>query len=239
LFRNPLMPNAARLAAAEALLKLESAPAVVTLLGALRRDNWQVRRNAAAVLGQLQAGWATDALIAALNDPHQAVQRTAAAALRRINSPDAIHAANAYDELQKRAGTQPLTPPESTPAESTEPPQPVPATPAAPPEASPPTEMPADSPTPTPSSTPDQAAIKSAVSRMAKWVETREMAAVSDADAEKTPDPDGQSAPADAKIEPAEPVSSTDDTKPSRPTAMRSPFQQADNKPTEEKPDSQ
>ncbi len=33
LFRNPLMPNAARLAAAEALLKLESAPAVVTLLG--------------------------------------------------------------------------------------------------------------------------------------------------------------------------------------------------------------
>src|SRR5258706_15088257 len=91
-FRSPLLPSNVRLAAAEALLELESAPAVVTLLGALRRDNWQVRRNAAAVLGQLQAAWATDPLIKALDDQNVTVRRTAAAALRRINTPEAITA---------------------------------------------------------------------------------------------------------------------------------------------------
>jgi len=108
-FRNPLLPNNARLAAAEALLKLESAPAVVTLLGALRRDNWQVRRNAAAVLGQLQAGWATEPLIKALQDPNVTVRRTAAAALRRIASPEAIVAAAAFEATQKKS-TQELDP---------------------------------------------------------------------------------------------------------------------------------
>ena len=101
-FRNPLLPNNVRLAAAEALLKLESAPAVVTLLGALRRDDWQVRRNAAAVLGQLQATWAAEPLIKLLNDPNQSVRRTAAAALHRISTPEAIRAAKSFDEAQAR-----------------------------------------------------------------------------------------------------------------------------------------
>src|SRR5258708_29849799 len=79
-FRNPLLPNNARLAAAEALLKLESAPAVVTLLGALRRENWQVRRNAAAGLGKLQGARATDPVIKALEDQNVTVRRTQAAA---------------------------------------------------------------------------------------------------------------------------------------------------------------
>ncbi|MEP7289616.1 MAG: HEAT repeat domain-containing protein [Chloroflexota bacterium] len=105
-FRNPLLPNHVRLAAAEALLKLESAPAVVTLLGAMRRDNWQVRRNAAAVLGQLQATWATEPLIALLQDPHQAVRRTAVAALRRIKTPEALKAADAFEELQIKIAMQ-------------------------------------------------------------------------------------------------------------------------------------
>ncbi len=105
-FRNPMMPNKVKLAAAEALLELESAPAVVTLLGALRRDNWQVRRNAAAVLGQLQAVWATEPLIRALEDENQAVQKTATAALQRMGTPEAIQAVKAYEEAQRRAAAQ-------------------------------------------------------------------------------------------------------------------------------------
>ena len=91
-FHNSTSPPAVRLAAAEALLKLKSAPAVVTLLGALRRDSWQVRRNAAAVLGQIQAIWAVEPLAEALHDSHPVVRRTAAAALKRIGSTEAITA---------------------------------------------------------------------------------------------------------------------------------------------------
>jgi hypothetical protein len=104
-FRNPLLPAPVRLAAAEALLTLESAPAVVTLLGALRRDNWQVRRNAAAVLGQLQATWAVQPLIQSLEDSNQVVRRTASAALRRIGTAEALAAANKYDESQAKLAT--------------------------------------------------------------------------------------------------------------------------------------
>ncbi len=96
LFQNASAPPAARLAAAEALLKLQSAPAVVTLLGALRRDTWQVRSNAAAVLGQIQATWAVEPLAQALGDTHPVVRRTAAAALRRIATSDAIAALRAH-----------------------------------------------------------------------------------------------------------------------------------------------
>lgn len=96
LFHNSSSPPQVRLAAAEALLKLQSAPAVVTLLGALRRDSWQVRRNAAAVLGQLQAVWAVDPLAEALRDTHPVVRRTAAAALRRIGTADAISALHTH-----------------------------------------------------------------------------------------------------------------------------------------------
>ena len=90
LFHGSSAPPAVRLAAAEALLELKSAPAVVTLLGALRRDSWQVRRNAAAVLGQIQATWAVTPLADALDDAHPVVRRTAAAALQRIGTSEAI-----------------------------------------------------------------------------------------------------------------------------------------------------
>jgi HEAT repeat protein len=118
-FRNPLLPNRARLAAAEALLKLESAPAVVTLLGALRKENWQVRRNAAAVLGQLQAAWATDALIKALDDPQPLVQRTVVAALRRLRTPEAVTAVAAYESAQQKMATQEMPPEEILSEETT------------------------------------------------------------------------------------------------------------------------
>ncbi|MCC7446379.1 MAG: HEAT repeat domain-containing protein [Anaerolineae bacterium] len=111
-FRNPLLPNKARLAAAEALLKLASAPAVVTLLGALRRDEWQVRRNAAAVLGQLQATWATEPLIKTLDDANQVVRRTALAALHRIGTPEALAAIKAFEESPHKRETQEVAPAE-------------------------------------------------------------------------------------------------------------------------------
>jgi hypothetical protein len=95
LFHNPSSSPAVRLAAAEALLELKSAPAVVTLLGALRRDSWQVRCNAAAVLGQIHAVWAVAPLTAALGDPHPVVRRTAAAALKRIGTAEAVAALRA------------------------------------------------------------------------------------------------------------------------------------------------
>jgi hypothetical protein len=95
LFHNASSPPAVRLAAAEALLELKSAPAVVTLLGALRRDSWEVRRNAAVVLGQIQAVWAIAPLAAALDDPHPVVRRTAAAALKRIGTAEAVAALRA------------------------------------------------------------------------------------------------------------------------------------------------
>jgi hypothetical protein len=95
LFHNPSSSPTIRLAAAEALLELKSAPAVVTLLGALRRDSWEVRRNAAAVLGQIQAVWAVAPLAAALDDPHPVVRRTSAAALKRIGTAEAIAALRA------------------------------------------------------------------------------------------------------------------------------------------------
>ncbi len=232
LFRNPLMPNAARLAAAEALLKLESAPAVVTLLGALRRDNWQVRRNAAAVLGQLQAGWATEALIVALNDPHQAVQRTAAAALRRISTPEAIRAADAFEEIQKHVGTQPLKPLE--PAET---PPSTPPTVAAPVE--PVSEASTIQPT-GPQSTLLEAAQPSTAASSPDEIKTVDLSVF----------PPASSPVVDTPIIPisghlprppwlhgkAEPPTSSDDTKPSRPTSLRSPLQQANTPDKDEQP---
>lgn len=95
-FQDSAVPAKVRLAAAEALLELQSAPAVVTLLGALRRDSWEVRRNAAVVLGQLQATWAVEPLAVALEDPHPIVRLTAAAALRRIGTAEALSALHAH-----------------------------------------------------------------------------------------------------------------------------------------------
>lgn len=99
-FRNLVMAPKVRLAAAEALLRLEAAPAVVTLLGALRKGEPSVRRNAAAVLGQLQAVWAVEPLIKALEDPQAVVGKTAAVALRRIGTPEAVQAAVRYEQAQ-------------------------------------------------------------------------------------------------------------------------------------------
>jgi HEAT repeat protein len=88
-FRNTAYNGHVRLAAAEALLALESAPAEVTLLGALRSRKWQLRRNAAAILGQLRADWAVVPLGVALHDEVEVVARTARAALKRIGTDEA------------------------------------------------------------------------------------------------------------------------------------------------------
>lgn len=149
LFQNASASSQSRLAAAEALLELKSAPAVVTLLGALRRDSWEVRRNAAAVLGQIQAIWAIEPLAAAMDDSHPIVRRTAAAALRRIGTTEAMVALRAHltpdiSRITPPLGTKSLsastlpepervTPPVSQPATpKTVPPPPVPAAPAQP-----------------------------------------------------------------------------------------------------------
>lgn len=103
LFRDVEQPAKLRLAAAEALLKLESTPASASLLGALRKPDWQVRRNAAGVLGQLKADWAVEPLIKVLwEDPHSAVRQTALAALRHIETPQAQAAVQEY--LQRQYG---------------------------------------------------------------------------------------------------------------------------------------
>ena len=112
-----------RLAAAEALIKLESAPVEVTLLAVLRNPDWRMRRNAAAVLGQLHADWAVSPLIAALRDEQEIVRRTAYAALKRIATPEAMRAIEpptvvAPQPQPKLTPTQPLPP-------APEPPKPV------------------------------------------------------------------------------------------------------------------
>lgn len=77
-----------RLAIAEALLKLESAPVEVALLANIRHSDWHIRRNGAAILGQLKAAWAIEPLSRTLNDPHPVVRRTALAALKHIGTPE-------------------------------------------------------------------------------------------------------------------------------------------------------
>ncbi|PJF42332.1 MAG: hypothetical protein CUN55_10160 [Phototrophicales bacterium] len=107
LFRNTTQPDRVRLAAAKALLNLKSAPSVVTLLAGLKKDNWRVRHNAAAVLGQLRATWATEPLIEALSDPHPNVRLAAAAALHRFQTRQALEALALYQK--RRTGqTKPL-----------------------------------------------------------------------------------------------------------------------------------
>jgi hypothetical protein len=94
-FNNRKMAARVRLAVAEALLKLQSAPAEITLLAALRSEKWMIRRNAAGVLGQVQADWAVEPLIQTLRDPIEAVRRVARAALERIATPEALAAIHA------------------------------------------------------------------------------------------------------------------------------------------------
>lgn len=91
-FRNSDLPSHARLAAAEALIKLESAPVEVTLLAALRHPDWRTRRNAAAVLAQISAEWAVEPLAAAMHDDNEMVRKTAYAALKHLGTPEALEA---------------------------------------------------------------------------------------------------------------------------------------------------
>ncbi len=89
LFRDARVSIQVRLAAAEALLKLEGAPVEATLLANLRNPEWTIRRKAAAILGQLKAEWAVMPLAKALRDPHPIVRRTARAALKHIGTVEA------------------------------------------------------------------------------------------------------------------------------------------------------
>jgi HEAT repeat protein len=91
-FQNRQHSARVRLAAAEALLALESAPIEVSLLATLRHNDARIRRNAAAVLGQLGADWAVEPLAAALYDANEMVRRTAYAALQRIGTPESLRA---------------------------------------------------------------------------------------------------------------------------------------------------
>lgn len=102
IFNDAAMPPQVRLTAAEVLIELQSPPAVVTLLAALKNDSWQTRRNAAAILGQLQADWAVARLADRLQDEHPQVQRTARAALKRIGTPQAIRVLEAFARQQAR-----------------------------------------------------------------------------------------------------------------------------------------
>lgn len=92
LFRDARVSIQVRLAAAEALLKLEGAPVEATLLANLRNPEWTIRRKAAAILGQLKADWAVLPLAKALRDPHPIVRRTARAALKYIGTLEARRA---------------------------------------------------------------------------------------------------------------------------------------------------
>jgi HEAT repeat protein len=112
IFRSTELPDELRYAAAEALLRLESAPAVVTLLAALRRDDGEVRLNAASMLGELHATWATRGLIDALEDPEAEVREAARMALEKIGTPTALKALESVDV----GATQMLDALEETPA---------------------------------------------------------------------------------------------------------------------------
>lgn len=106
IFNNTRVPIKVRLAVAEALLKLESAPVEVSLLGALRNGDWKVRRNGAAILGQLRAAWAVEPLAIALQDENEIVRRTALAALRNIGTKEARDAIEAVRRSLGKTSTK-------------------------------------------------------------------------------------------------------------------------------------
>lgn len=118
LFKDASVSMQVRLAVAEALLKLESAPVEVTLLANLRSQDWEIRRKAAAILGQLKADWSVQPLAKALGDPHPVVRKTARAALKHIDTPAARQVLIRYQQYlnqQREAGnddpTRPALPP--------------------------------------------------------------------------------------------------------------------------------
>ncbi|TVR19625.1 MAG: hypothetical protein EA396_12325 [Anaerolineaceae bacterium] len=88
-FNRSQTPLKARLAVAESLLTMASAPVEISLLGALRNPRWQIRYKSAAVLGQLRAEWAVEPLLRCLSDSQRVVRRAAYQALLKINTPQA------------------------------------------------------------------------------------------------------------------------------------------------------
>jgi HEAT repeat protein len=120
-FNSPKTPITVRLALAEALLKLESAPVEVALLGALRSTEWQVRRNGAAILGQLRAQWAIEPLAKAMFDANETVRKTAYAALKRINTPQAQRAIQLVQQRYAQKAKPTTTTPKPQPTESSAP----------------------------------------------------------------------------------------------------------------------
>jgi len=112
-FNNPKHTIHVRLAIAEALLKLESAPVEVALLANLRHPDWHIRRNGAAILGQLRAEWAIQPLARCLKDPHPVVRRTALAALKHIGTPESRKALAQFAPSETAA--RPQKPAKSTP----------------------------------------------------------------------------------------------------------------------------
>lgn len=120
LFIDTGTPIRARLAVAEALLKLESAPVEVSLLGALRSPDWKTRRNGAAILGQLRAEWALEPLAGALFDANDIVRRTALAALQRIGTAEAKAAIQQARRRARQARAKEQPSPEPSPADDTQ-----------------------------------------------------------------------------------------------------------------------
>jgi len=107
LFTSPKTSGEIKLAVAEALLKLNSAPVEVALLASLRHTHPDVRRKGAAILGHLKAEWAIQPLGEALPDPVQIVRRTARAALKNIGTPEARKILARFDTGQLRQPSKP------------------------------------------------------------------------------------------------------------------------------------
>ena len=73
------------------LLGVERAPGAVDfLIGALRDEDANVRREVAAALGSIENPQAVEPLIATLRDPHGTVRQAAAEALGLIKNPQAV-----------------------------------------------------------------------------------------------------------------------------------------------------
>jgi HEAT repeat protein len=80
-----------RLAAIDALDRLQSDRAIPGLKLALRDPDWRVRERAAEVVGRLKPpGQAPEALLLALDDADERVRRAAAAALVDTKHPQAL-----------------------------------------------------------------------------------------------------------------------------------------------------
>jgi HEAT repeat protein len=86
--------------AAKALRKLKT-PTIESLLVALKEPNWQIRERTAEVLGNLGDTRAVKPLITALNnDVDWCVRWEIAMALRRIGTPEAMAAVDAYEKRE-------------------------------------------------------------------------------------------------------------------------------------------